>query len=178
MPLTAYPFPPPLTSLLPDVRQCLIYDAPTPSSRLIGIEYMISPRLYETLPAEERKLWHSHIYEVKSGMVFMPRPSLVPTSLWEVAEKNEMEQLIGLYGKTYHLWQVDRGDTVPMGEAQLMTSFTEEEQIERFRDVIKDRDERFGITMTAKAEGRKHIYEPHVHEGKCEGQASGGIWQH
>ena len=70
---------------------------------------MISPRLYLTLPESERKLWHSHVYEVKSGMLIMPKPALVPTAVWEAAEKKEMEQVVGLYGKTYHLWQVSAG---------------------------------------------------------------------
>ena len=46
------------------VRQCLIYDAPKNPARLIGVEYMITPKLYETFGPEERKLWHSHDYEV------------------------------------------------------------------------------------------------------------------
>jgi hypothetical protein len=52
-----------------DVRQCLLYDSPEANARLIGVEYMIKPHLYEKLDAEERKLWHSHVYEVKSGML-------------------------------------------------------------------------------------------------------------
>jgi hypothetical protein len=52
------------THLSADVRQCLIYDAPKNPARLIGVEYMITKRLYEALPEEERKLWHSHEYEV------------------------------------------------------------------------------------------------------------------
>jgi hypothetical protein len=35
-----------------------------PGARLIGIEYIISRRLYEGLPQEERMYWHSHQYEV------------------------------------------------------------------------------------------------------------------
>jgi hypothetical protein len=35
-----------------------------PGARLIGIEYIISRRLYEGLPQEEHKYWHSHQYEV------------------------------------------------------------------------------------------------------------------
>lgn len=46
------------------VRQCLIYDAPTKPARLIGVEYMVTREIYETLDEEERKLWHSHNYEV------------------------------------------------------------------------------------------------------------------
>lgn len=83
-----------------DVRQCIIYDHPHANARLIGVEYMISAKLFETLSAEEKKLWHSHIFEVKSGMVCMPAPNTIPQMLWEKAETAEMEQVIGLYGKT------------------------------------------------------------------------------
>ena len=31
---------------------------------LIGVEYMIRSSLWETLPEEEKKYWHSHKYEV------------------------------------------------------------------------------------------------------------------
>jgi len=46
------------------MRQCLIYDSPEKGARLIGVEYMITPKLYDTLDQEEKKLWHSHEYEV------------------------------------------------------------------------------------------------------------------
>lgn len=36
-----------------------------PAAGLIGIEYMISTALFETLPEEEKKYWHSHKYEVR-----------------------------------------------------------------------------------------------------------------
>lgn len=55
-----------------DVRQCIIYDGDGPNARLIGIEYLIKPHLYEKLDPEERKLWHSHVYEVKSGTQSLP----------------------------------------------------------------------------------------------------------
>ena len=42
----------------------MIYDTPTNPARLIGVEYMITARVYENLDVEERKLWHSHDYEV------------------------------------------------------------------------------------------------------------------
>lgn len=71
------------------MRQCILYDSPEPGARLIGIEYMISPRLYETLDQEERLLWHSHVFEVKSGMLIMPQQSL-PSAVWEQAENKEV----------------------------------------------------------------------------------------
>ncbi|TID26006.1 hypothetical protein E6O75_ATG03869 [Venturia nashicola] len=149
-----------------DVRQCILYDSPDPNAKLIGIEYMITPRLYESLPTEERKLWHSHVFEVKSGMLIMPNPSPLPNAAWEQAEVAEMETVIGLYGKIFHLWQTDRGDTLPMGLPQLMTSFTSEEQMEGiggFKKVVEERDKRLGGDWRRKREGRAYIEEPLVH---------------
>ena len=48
-----------------DMRQCVIYDSNKADARLIGIEYIISRKLFETLPMEERKYWHTHSYEVR-----------------------------------------------------------------------------------------------------------------
>jgi len=66
--------------------------------------------------------------KVKSGMLIMPNPN-VPGAVWEFAETEEMKKVIGLYGKTYHFWQVDRGDTLPLGKPELMMSFTKDEQV-------------------------------------------------
>ncbi|POS85759.1 hypothetical protein EPUL_002430 [Erysiphe pulchra] len=149
------------TQVSTDLRQCLIYDSPEKSARLIGVEYMINKDLYETLDKEERKLWHSHNYEVKSGMLIIHNSNL-PNIVWEVAETEEMKELIGLYGKTFHFWQVDRGDKLPLGQPQLMMSFTRDEQVPW--DVIKNRDERFGIETTRKKDIRKEIKDIEIHE--------------
>ena len=145
-----------------DVRQCIIYDSPGPNARLIGIEYLIKPHLYEKLEPEERKLWHSHVFEVKSGMLMMPSPAAVPNAAWELAETEEMKEVIGLYGKVYHLWQVDKGHELPLGEPQLMTSFTREGQFD-VEKVVGERDHRFGVDSKQKAEKRKDIAEPQIH---------------
>lgn len=96
-----------------DVRQCIVYDGNGPNARLIGIEYLIKPHLYEKLDPEERKYWHSHVYEVKSGMLMLPSPAAVPDAVWEVAETEEMKAVIELYGKVYHLWQVRLMSGIP-----------------------------------------------------------------
>lgn len=146
----------------PDVRQCILYDSPGPNARLIGIEYMITPKLYADLDPDERRLWHSHVFEVKSGMLIMPQPSpLVPAAAWERAENAEMEQVVTLYGKVYHLWQVDRGDKLPLGEPKLMTSFTEWGQLDEKK--MDERDERMGGDWRRKKEARAYIEEPEIH---------------
>jgi hypothetical protein len=86
-----------------EVLQCVLYDSNKPGARLIGIEYIVSARIFESLPPEEKKLWHSHNYEVKSGVLTAP-------GMGDTAEKDLMKALIGTYGKTWHTWQVDRGD--------------------------------------------------------------------
>ncbi|KAK2737783.1 hypothetical protein FQN55_000894 [Onygenales sp. PD_40] len=151
-----------------DVRQCLLYDSPKPTARLIGVEYMITPRLFETLPPEERKLWHTHEYEVKSGMLILPGPSGIPTAAWEEAETAAMRDVVKLYGKIYHFWQVDKGDQLPMGPPQLMGSFTSDERVRLahsggLKGLCAERDERFGISHEQKAEKRKDIepFEKH-----------------
>lgn len=97
----------------------------------------------------------------------MPNPSPLPNAAWEKAEVAEMETVIGLYGKIFHLWQTDRGDALPMGLPQLMTSFTESGQLEGmggFEKVVGERDERLGGNWKRKKEERAYIEEPEIHE--------------
>ncbi|KOM53626.1 hypothetical protein LR48_Vigan09g228500 [Vigna angularis] len=75
---------------------------------LIGVEYIVSDDIFETMPPEEQKLWHSHAYEVKSGLWVNPR---VP----ELIGKPELENLAKTYGKFW--W-----DRLPMGAPALMMS--------------------------------------------------------
>ena len=49
-----------------DIHQCVIFDSNQPGARLIGIEYIVSEERFRALPDEEKRLWHSHRYEVKS----------------------------------------------------------------------------------------------------------------
>lgn len=124
---------------------------------------MISPELFQSLDADEQKLWHSHVFEVKSGTLIMSNPT-IPESVWEKAETKEMESVICLYGKVYHLWQTDKHFKVPLGEPKLMTSFTSADQLDPKR--VKQRDERFGIDSTKKEKARASIVSPEIHESK------------
>ncbi|KAF8966767.1 hypothetical protein BDZ97DRAFT_1917286 [Flammula alnicola] len=146
-----------------DFRQCLIYDSNAKNARLIGVEYMISPKVYETLEPEERLLWHSHVFEVKSGMLIMPKPHLVPETVWEVAENKEMEDLVQVYGKTYHMWQVDRGDKLPLGAPKLMTSVTESDVTPGLWEKVAERDKKLGSDYKRKTEVREKIKSPKIH---------------
>jgi hypothetical protein len=136
---------------------------------------MITPKLFSTLDEKEQSLWHTHIFEVKSGMLIMPSPPLVPTSTWELAENAEMEEVIHLYGKVYHLWQTDRGDKLPLGEPQLMTSYTAEDQMPDFEERMRERNERFGVDSARKREVREYIGVPEVSGNADAAWAKGGM---
>lgn len=95
--------------------QCIIFDSDRADARLIGIEYVITARLFATLDDEEKKLWHSHNFEARNGLVMAPG---VPRAV-------EL-QYLGLwsetYGKNFHTWQIDRQDSagLPLGIPKLM----------------------------------------------------------
>lgn len=141
--------------LTEDLRQCLIYDTQDEkTARLIGVEYIISRPMFEALPEEEKKYWHSHAYEVKSGLLVMPR---VP----DVMERHEMSKLANTYGKTWHLWQVDRGDPLPYGEPKLMCSMLKDSMVDQ--NLLAKRDRRLDID-TEKIRGyRVEIEAPPPH---------------
>lgn len=78
-----------------------------------------------------------------------------------------MEDVVGLYGKTYHFWQVDKGDKLPLGGPQLMMSLTEESQVSAgFKEMLDDRDKKYKVDRNQKAEKRQCIQEPTIHGGK------------
>lgn len=135
-----------------DFLQCVIFDGNTADANLIGIEYIISERLFETLPAQEQQNWHPHNYEILSGQLIAP-------GLPDVAEKAMLKLLMNSYGKTWHVWHTGRpdgqgkpADALPVGEAMLMWSFNrdgevdvslEQNRIQQMKlDPLKKREER------------------------------------
>nr|GEU83826.1 hypothetical protein [Tanacetum cinerariifolium] len=52
-----------ITRINQDFLQSAVFDSDEPSAHLIGVEYIVSDKIFDTLPPEEQKLWHSHDYE-------------------------------------------------------------------------------------------------------------------
>lgn len=132
---------------------------------------MITPKLFEALDSEERKLWHTHEFEVKSGMLIMPSPKAmsgipIPDALWEKAECAEMEEVITLYGKTFHFWQIDKGHQLSLGMPKLMGSFTEKESFPNMEKTLEERDWKYGTDWKHKQAIREYIPQPELHPGK------------
>jgi hypothetical protein len=137
------------THLTEDLHQCVIYASNLANAKLIGIEYIVSEKLFKTLRDDEKKLWHSHHYEVKSGELIAPG---VP----ELAEHAFMNNLVTAYGKTWHTWQIDRDHSFPMGS-------TQDGQIEQ--SMLDDRDKRLGVSFVERRKNRGDIPTPSVEPG-------------
>lgn len=138
-----------------DLHQCVIFDRNAPGARLIGIEYIISEERFRALPDDEKRLWHSHHHEVKSGVLTAP-------GIPEIAERAYFEDLITTYGKTFHTWQYDLDD-FPYGVPQLMMGLTEDGQEQQ--ELIRERDRRIGVSTARKRRKRAGIPTPEVAPG-------------
>ncbi|BGP37316.1 hypothetical protein JCM10450v2_001225 [Rhodotorula kratochvilovae] len=130
------------------LRQCIIYDSDKPDARLIGIEYVCSEAVFKTLPAEEKKYWHSHKYEVESGQLVLRSKNWVPLAAEDLAEQPTMQELHTTYGKTIHTWAVDEHPDVPLGPPRLMMSFTADDQVDP--SIIAARDASEGTSQARK----------------------------
>lgn len=124
---------------------------------------MIPKSKFLTLPPEEQKLWHSHEFEVKSGMLVLPTPETHRSNpdAWERLETEAMREVVGLYGKTWHTWQVDVDEDLPMGAPRLMGSLTEYGQID-LDTALQGRNERFDVHHADKSRIREGIETPGV----------------
>ncbi|MGH7971648.1 MAG: OBAP family protein, partial [Limisphaerales bacterium] len=119
------------TVLNEDLIQCAIFDGNGAAARLIGIEYVVSERVFQSLPEEEKVLWHSHAYEVRSGQLSAP-------GLPAWAELELMQKIQNTYGKMWHTWDIAHDDALPLGIPRLMMGFTEDGQLKP--ELLAERD--------------------------------------
>lgn len=139
-----------------ELIQCVMFDGNTDKARLMGVEYVLSRRLFESLPAEEKRLWHSHVHEVKAGQLIAP-------GIPERVERELMEKLVGTYGKVWHTWHTDQKLELPTGHPMLMMGFTRDGQVDAAK--LADRDRRFGISSAEKRRSRETIPAPPIDAG-------------
>ncbi|MGJ7917316.1 OBAP family protein [Massilia sp. LXY-6] len=109
-----------------DLAQCALFDGNTATANLNGIEYIISEKLFNTLPEEERRFWHPHNGEILSGQLVAP-------GIPDAAEHALMKKKMNSYGKTWHVWNTGangkHGDSLPLGPAMLAWSFNRDGEL-------------------------------------------------
>jgi hypothetical protein len=136
-----------------EFTQCVIFDGNTEESNLIGVEYIISEKLFATLPEEEKRYWHPHNYEILSGQLVMPG---VPA----VAEKAALKKKMNSYGKTWHIWDTGHvgapaAHELPVGIPLLAWSYNRDGETPP--GLVEARDERMDIDTAEKRKERQEL---------------------
>ncbi|HYE36936.1 OBAP family protein [Methylocaldum sp.] len=135
-----------------DFAQCVLFDGNTTQANLIGIEYIISETLFESLPLQEKRYWHPHNYEILSGQLTAP-------GIPETAEKALMRGKMNSYGKTWHVWNSApfgrHGDKMPLGAPILEWSFNRDG--EALPGLIEERDRRMRTDVAQDRLNRKDL---------------------
>jgi len=136
-----------------DFAQCVLFDSESKDANLTGIEYIISEKLYNTLPSDEKQYWHPHNYEILSG-------ELVAPGLPDSVEKTTLKDKMNSYGKTWHVWMTGSPATngqqqLPLGPPHLAWSFNHDGEINPELD--KRRDSRLKINTTEKRNQRADL---------------------
>jgi hypothetical protein len=140
-----------------DFAQCVLFDGDGPDADLDGIEYIVSERLYRTLPDAEKPYWHPHDGEILSGQLVAP-------GIPQGAEHALMKDKINSYGKTWHVWRTGLSgapaDRLPLGPPMLAWSFSRDG--EAMPGLVEQRDRRLGID-TARVRARRADLVPLAH---------------
>lgn len=135
-----------------DFAQCVLFDGDTAAANMNGIEYIISEKLFETLPADEKAYWHPHNYEILSGQLVAP-------GIPDAVEHRLMAGKMNSYGKTWHVWRTgmpgETGDALPIGDPQLAWSFNRDG--EERPGLVAARDRTLGVDTAAKRKGRADL---------------------
>ncbi len=135
-----------------DFAQCALFDGSGRDARLNGIEYIISEKLFETLPEAERKYWHPHNAEILSGQLVAPG---IPAA----AEKALMKDKMNSYGKTWHVWHTGSmgqgGDPLPLGPAMLAWSFNRDGEAKP--GLVEQRDKKMRVNSAEKRKQRADL---------------------
>ena len=135
-----------------DMAQCVLFDGNTAEARMMGVEYIISEKLYNTLPTDEKAYWHPHNYEILSGQLRMP-------GLPDVAEKEALKGKMNSYGKTWHTWMTGmrdhQPDPLPYGPPRLQWSFNHDG--EDMPGMVAERDKRMSFDTADEKKDREDL---------------------
>jgi hypothetical protein len=135
-----------------DFMQCALFDGNTSAANLTGVEYIISARLFDRLPEEEKRYWHPHNGEILSGQLVAP-------GLPALADKGLMRSKMNSYGKTWHTWDTSHSAgedaRLPLGIPNLAWSFNRFGEARA--ELVENRDQRMGISTEERRQARQDL---------------------
>lgn len=79
------------------MTECLIFDGDANDARLVEVETIVSPAVYQTFTPQEQALWHYHKIEIPK--VNAKLPDMTPAEAQNVAAG-----MMDTYGKVWMLW--------------------------------------------------------------------------
>ncbi|MBI3961280.1 MAG: DUF1264 domain-containing protein [Deinococcus sp.] len=89
------------------LTECQLYTSDDPDARLVGVEVIVGPQLYNSFNAAEKALWHYHRTEIPKVEATLP-----DLSADEAARV--VSSIEETYGKVYLLWDPGR-NSQPVG---------------------------------------------------------------
>jgi hypothetical protein len=135
-----------------DFAQCVLFDGNKANANMNGVEYIISEKLFASLPEEERKYWHPHNGEILSGQLVAP-------GIPKVAETSLMKAKMNSYGKTWHVWNTGHeghpADALPLGDPLLAWSFSRDG--EALPGLVEKRDRKMDVDTAATRRQRAEL---------------------
>jgi len=91
--------------------ECMLFDSDLEDARLVGVETVVNPEIYNKFDEAEKALWHYH--KAEFPRVDVKLPDLSP----EEADK-VIKSLEETYGKLYILWDPGKSD-LPLGRPDI-----------------------------------------------------------
>jgi hypothetical protein len=152
------------SDLFSGFTQCAIYNGTGSNSRLIATEQIVSAEIFATLPLAERKLYHSHAYSVKNGLLVLP--GLSPEE-----ELKAMAGVMNTYGKVVDYWHSYQD--FPLGPPRLAYGLAADNQLNT--TIIEEMDKalNLGTTWLERKKARAGLKMPTIIEGANDYLTSG-----
>ena len=130
---------------------CELFNSAEHKGHPVGVEYFITKPLFEALPEEEKKLWHSHPYEILSGL-------FVVMDVTPEEEQIVLDYIMGTFGKVTDTWQFY--NDMPIGAPQLGYALALDSQVDWDLADKMDKDLNVGTTHKERRAARAHMKMP------------------
>ena len=136
-----------------DFAQCTLFDSNSGNANLIGIDYIISEKLFETLSEDEREYRHPHNAEISQ---WSARGTGHPRSSREGLDEGQDEQLRQDVACLEHRSDGGQaGDKLPWGPPLLAGSFDREGEARP--GLVEQRDKKMDIDTAEKRRQRSDL---------------------
>ncbi|KAJ0589558.1 putative Oil body-associated protein [Helianthus annuus] len=130
-----------VTRINQDFLQCAVYDSDDSSGRLIGVEYIVSDRIFDTLPLMNRNYG-----------------TLMPTRVPETVAMPELENLAKYHTESFGA--LGKQIELPIGPPSLMMSPQDDIQCMVKPELVKKRDDKYNISTNAICGSRTEVMGP------------------